>query len=873
MADEYNEDPNKNFTGFRYLMDAKTQKQYAVEFVKGEAKPPLHIFNPDKPGEALAVGETVYALDDEQEVGKEDGNSFINTVVYKITSTLDDKGQQQYSVRSFPVTYDATSVYGEGADRRAVLELAIESRQPETDGIPLRFEIPTTGASSLPGHHAGGKAKLARTEIAKLIAQRPKRDFNARPRGGAPKKQMTVSEDAIYAALNQFGKNLTVEARTGRLDPVVGRSEETKQALKVLTRRKQASLCFTGEAGVGKSAMFAGVAQYLVDHEDDLPENLKGALVIELDLQAMNAGAMYRGDFEKKIKPIVDGLKEREGWLKVKEIVNGREVLVERKVILAIDEIHSQLTAGKAEGGTDAGNIMKPFLVAKGIGVMGTTTLTEYRKYIEKDPALASRFEQVTLDQPNADETLEILKTLWPLVRDHNYLTEDQTPEGRKAFEEQMRYIVTMTNRYAPQESQPRKAEKALNMAASSAEFEHRNMISKEDIINAVSQMSKLAPEFLSQSDAQRFIDLKTELPKEVMGQPGIAKIPKGLIGARAGLAKPEQPWGCFVLQGPTGTGKTETCKVLARKLFGSEDAIIRLDMSEYGDKFSVTRLIGAPPGYVGFEDAEPALTERVRQKPFSILLLDEIEKAHPDVFNTLLPILEHGKMTDSHGKEVLFNNVIVVMTTNAGADRVQKLLENNGGGKISFGSDATMTPEILEEKLAKIYGDAAKVENKGPFRPEMINRINALGGFITFRPLTEEVISKIADREISHISGRLAAADGANVPGASLEVSDEIMKQLCKEGYDPAMGARPLQTVVREKIVNPFAEWILLNGDKVQDFVAKNGPASIVIDSLEVNEAGEFVSEPKLKPKAAAVNDNNPKVSEPLRKKAGLQP
>ena len=871
MADEYNEDPNKNFTGFRYLMDAKTQRQYAVEFVKGEAKSPLHVFNPEKPGETLTPGEAVYALDDEQELGKESGSSFINTVVYKITPTVDENGQQQYTVNYYPVTYDATSSYGEGVDKRYVFELAPESRQPVTAGIPLRFETAPNSAS-LPAHHAGGKARLARTEIGKLVAQRPKPNFNKR---GAPKKQMTVSEDAIYAALNQFGRNLTIEARSGRLDPVVGRSEETKQALKVLTRRKQASLCFTGEAGVGKSAMFAGVAQYLVDNEADLPENLKGALVIELDLQAMNAGAMYRGDFEKKIKPIVDGLKEREGWLKVKEIVNGREVLVERKVILAIDEIHSQLTAGKAEGGTDAGNIMKPFLVAKGIGVMGTTTLTEYRKYIEKDPALASRFEQVTLDQPNADETLEILKTLWPLVRDHNYLTEDMTSEGRKAFEEQMRYIVTMTNRYAPQESQPRKAEKALNMAASSAEFEHRSMISKEDIINAVSQMSKLAPDFLSQSDAQRFIDLKTELPKEVMGQPGIAKIPKGLIGARAGLAKPEQPWGCFVLQGPTGTGKTETCKVLARKLFGGDDAIIRLDMSEYAEKHSVSRLIGAPPGYVGFEDAEPALTERVRQKPFCILLLDEIEKAHPDVFNTLLPILEHGKMTDSHGKEVLFNNVIVVMTTNVGAERVQKLLESNGSGQINFGSADMMTPEVLEQKMAKIYDDAAKVANKGPFRPEMINRINALGGFITFRPLTEEVISKIAVREISQIGDRLGAADGANVPGATLEVSDDILKQLCKDGYDPAMGARPLQTVVREKVVNPFAEWILLHGDKVRDFVAKNGPTSVVIDSLELNEHGEFVNEPKLQPRAAAVNDNNPKAVESVsvRKKAGLQP
>jgi len=867
---EQDENPYAKFTGFRYLMDAKTQRQYAVEFVNGEAKQPLRIFNPDKPNDTLAPGETVFAIDDEQELGLENGSSFINAIVYKITANGSDN-EQPPSVNYFSVAYDAVSKYDTGTTTQFVFKLAPEAKEAALAGVPLRFDIASNNPSpALPPHHAGGKARLARAEIAKTVAPRPKPAFKKR---GAPKGvQFKVSDDAILKALEEYGENYTEKAQAGRLDPIVGRDKETTQALKVLTRRNQGSLCFTGEPGVGKSAMFKAVAQHLVAHRDDMPESLKDAVVIKLDLQKANAGSMYRGDFEKKVKPIIDGLMEREGWVRFRD---GKE----RKVILAMDELHSQMTAGQAEGGTNVAQLMKDFLVADGISAMATTTNEEYRKYVEKDTAFASRFEQLPLTQPNADETLFILKSLWPLIRNHNCLTEDTSPEGQAKFEELLRYIVTMTNRYAPQEAQPRKAVKALNMAAASAEFEHHEMITKDDIIDAVSQMSKLPAEFLTQSDAQRFIDLKTELPKEVMGQPGIAKIPRGLIGARAGLAKPEQPWGCFVLQGPTGTGKTETCKVLARKLFGSEDAIVRLNMGEYSEKHTVARLIGAPPGYLGHDSTEPALTEKIRQKPFSILLLDEIEKAHPDVFNTLLPILEHGKMTDNQGKTVLFNNVIIVMTTNVGAEKVQRLIESNGStSRMGFGAGEEMPPEELRKKMAEIYDASAKRENGGPFKPEMINRINALGGFITFGPLEEDVIAKIADREISQTSDRLSAPEGSNIPGATLEVSDDIKKQLCKDGYNPAMGARPLQTMVREKIVNPVSEWVLLHGDEVRAYIAENGPAKIVIDKLEFDEEGGPVVNPRLVAKAAAAavsaNDNAPvEQKKPARKKAGPQP
>ncbi|MBI3440974.1 MAG: ATP-dependent Clp protease ATP-binding subunit, partial [Proteobacteria bacterium] len=436
-----------------------------------------------------------------------------------------------------------------------------------------------------------------------------------------------------------------------------------------------------------------------------------------------------------------------------------------------------------------------------------------------------------------------------------NHLTKDLT-------DEEISYIVTVTNRYAPQEAQPRKSEKVMNMAAASAEFEHRSEINRNDILAAVAQMSNLPLDFLNQSDHERFLKLETDLPNEVLGQPGLSKVVDGLIGARSGLTDENQPWGCFVMQGPTGTGKTEACKALARHLFGSEDALIKLDMSEYSEKFSVARLIGAPPGYVGFEDTAPALTERVSRRPYCILLLDEIEKAHPDVFNTLLPILNDGAMTDNHGKKVLFNNVIVVMTTNAGATNAMKFITNGGNeGGMDFSSTtkAELSPEQMMEKLAKIYSKAVTTPTgdgrPALFRPEMINRIEELGGFITFIPLVQQVISNLVGREIEKVGKRLTRQDRANIQGVTLEVTPDVAGQLAKEGYDPAMGARPLRGVVRRKIQNPLGKWLMANKEKVLAFVAEHGAAKLLVNSLS-----NF--EPKLEKVEAAVetkvsNDN----------------
>ncbi len=872
------------YTGYRFMVDAKTSRQYALRYVDGAPQPPVTIHATDVAESKLKPHETVFAFDDEIQTEKRADGVYLSTVVWQMKANANgDFGQGaegkrcavEYKVIFKPdaeregavnIEYVLTDESRADLDEKGfsedLPEMFVEELELDNPGIDrargiVKPEILSTIA--FPPHH-NGSATIARYNVEQnpqpapkpATVSQPAANTNTAPRPtpAFPRPTSTTSprtrtverprvpDSAIEAIIKQFCDDLSEKAASGKLDPVVGRDGETDQALKVMSRRKQASMCFTGDAGVGKTAMFSAVAQRLHDDRDNLPESLKDARVLVLDLQAMNAGAKFRGQFEEKLKPLIDGLKEREGYLKG------------RKVILAIDEIHSQLTAGKAEGGSDAGNMMKPFLTSQGISVMGTTTAEEYRKYIEKDGALSSRFEQLVVGEPSAKDTKLILNRLWPLYRDHHGLTQDLSDED-------LDYIVTMSNRYAPNESQPRKGEKVLSTAAASAEFRGSSKIEKEDIISAVAQMSKLSVDFLNQNDLERFVQMEKELPQKVLGQPGIQKVVDGLVGARSGLNDPNQPWGCFVLQGPTGTGKTELCKELARYLFGTEEAMIHLNMGEYAQEHSVARLIGAPPGYVGFDSAEPALTEKVRQRPYSIVLFDEIEKAHPKVFDVLLPVLNDGKMEDNQGKTVLFNNCIVVMTTNLGAKDAMALVKNGGTAGMGFGTETkAKTPEEMQDDLAKVYKKA-----RGDFfRPEMINRIEELGGFVTFLPLSQVVVSKLIDREITKVSARLSKNDGAGLAGVSLEVGEEVRAKLAKDGYVPEMGARPMRKVIREQIANPLGKWLMVNKEELMTFVAKNGPAKLVINKVGADFA------PKIE---KAVSNTNEVVAKPVRKKA----
>ncbi len=859
------------FHGTRYLVDAENTRQYAIVYNNGRPQKPIHVFAVNSKEGSFKPNETVFALDDEAELTMSAGKAKISTVAFqiKIGANGEPKGLKQQGIE-YDVNFRANAgkfevMYTLTAESKKILaendfaanfpasftnsDIALSDRGIQRTANGYAIEPSMLRNLSFPPHHDGG-ALIARANIEALEStptvmpraedtpdtvpsnpSKPTTTFNNTSNPSlAPKppERPKVPDAAIEAVIRQYCDDLSAKAADHKLDPVVGRDQETIDTIKILSRRKQASVCFTGDAGVGKTAMFAGVAQYIAD-DKDVPDSLRGARVLSLDLQAMNAGAKFRGQFEEKLKPLIDGLKEREGWLKG------------RKIILAIDEIHSQLTSGKAEGGTDAGNMMKPFLTAKGISVMGTTTGEEYKKHIEKDNALASRFEQKNLDSPDPASTKIILKKLWPLIKEHHGLAEDLADDD---FD----YIITMTNRYAPNEAQPRKGEKCLDMAAASAKFRHSNVIEKQDMVTAVAQMSKLSPEFLNQSDHERFLKMREELPNEVLGQPGLGRIVDGLIGSRSGLNDPNQPWAAFVMQGPTGTGKTETAKALSRYLFGSEDALIQLNMAEYSEKHTVSRLIGAPPGYVGFDTAEPALTERIRQRPYSILLLDEVEKAHPDVFNILLGVLNDGKMTDNQGKKVLFNNVIVMMTSNLGAKEAMAALKGGSNGSFDDTASANASPERQAEILAKKYAEARDKF----FRPEMINRIEELGGFVTFVPLGEVVIRKLVDRELDKVNKRINDKTAVGLKGVTLEVADDVKNEIAKNGYRPDMGARPLRKEVREKIQNPLGGWLMAHKAEVVQFVAEHGAARIVIDKIGA------LFEPKLVATAPAQEVSN---------------
>jgi ATP-dependent Clp protease ATP-binding subunit ClpC len=664
----------------------------------------------------------------------------------------------------------------------------------------------------------------ARTETTRILSQ------------GAPKAKLARSASRT-PALDQLGIDLTEAARAGKLDPVIGRHKEIERVIQILSRRTKNNPALIGEPGVGKTAIVEGLAHRIV--AGDVPETLEGKRLLTLDMGAVVAGTKYRGEFEERLKKIID------------------EIKTAGNCVLFIDEFHTMVGAGAAEGAVDAANLLKPSLARGELQCIGATTLDDYRKYVERDAALERRFQPVLVEEPSVDQTLEILRGVKERYEEHHRLT---------ISDEALSSAATLAARYIPDRFLPDKAIDLVDEAASRVRIRHRTMpvslkeamelgdrvhrdkdaalasqqyeyaaelrerelqidekikrlreewqgeqeqhkpvVTDEDIAEVVSMWTGIPVVQLAQEETTRLLEMEEVLHRRIVGQDeAITTIAKAVRRARAGLKDPRHPIGNFIFLGPTGVGKTELVRALAEFMFGSEDSLIRLDMSEFMEKFAVSRLVGAPPGYVGYDEGGQ-LTEAVRRKSYCCILLDEIEKAHPDVFNILLQIFDDGHLTDAKGRRVDFRNSIIVMTSNIGAELIKK------GTTIGFAvhDEVKARQESYERMKEKLLGELKKT-----FRPEFLNRID---GVVVFHSLTKEHIRKIVDLMLATVTRQLGEKK------VKLEVTEAAKDFLGEKGYDEVFGARPLRRVIRDMVEDKLSESLLSGKFQPGDTVVVN--------------------------------------------------
>ncbi len=705
---------------------------------------------------------------------------------------------------------------GEGVAAQVLVKLGADLSRVRQQVIQLLSGYSGSGGDGGPGSGSGEKASATA--------------------GGS-----SAGDASGSLVLDQFGRNLTQAAREKSLDPVIGRSRETERVMQILSRRTKNNPVLVGEPGVGKTAIVEGLAQAIAD--DTVPETLHNKQLYTLDLGALVAGSRYRGDFEERLKKVLKEIKTR------------------GDIVLFIDEIHTLVGAGAAEGAIDAASILKPMLARGELQTIGATTLDEYRKHLEKDAALERRFQKVVVEEPSVAHTIEILKGLRDRYETHHRVTiTDQalvaaanladryisdrhlpdkaidlidesgsrlrikrmeTPPEYKELEAEIADVVrqkkeAVEGQQFEEAGRLRDKEKELLARRESMESEAKasgldlfDEVDEEAIAEVLSLWTGIPVYKLTEEETAKLLRMEDELHKRVIGQEdSIKAVSQAIRRTRAGLKDPKRPSGSFIFLGPSGVGKTELAKTLAEFLFGDESALISLDMSEYQEKHTVSRLVGSPPGYVGYDEGGQ-LTEKVRRKPFSVVLFDEVEKAHPDVFNTLLQILEEGRLTDSQGRSVDFRNTVLIMTSNLGTQDLRKA--NLGFTK----ADEAINYERMKEKV----NDALKAH----FRPEFLNRIDDT---IVFHELSQPEVRQIVDLMIARTAEQLAGQ------GMGLELSDAAKDHLAVKGYDPTLGARPLRRAIQRMVEDPLSEKLLY-----KDFRA----GEIIIVDVEPDEAGEL--------------------------------
>ena len=666
--------------------------------------------------------------------------------------------------------------------------------------------------------------------------------------GGAPSGAKS-SRGRKTPTLDQFGRDLTELAREGKLDPVIGREKEIQRVIQVLSRRTKNNPCLIGEPGVGKTAIAEGLAQKIV--EGDVPETLLDKRVVTLDLGALVAGSKFRGEFEERLKKVME------------------EIRTSGDVILFIDELHTIIGAGAAEGAIDASNILKPALARGELQAIGATTLDEYRKHIEKDAALERRFQPIMVEEPSVEETIAILEGLRDRYEAHHrvkitdgalraaavlsdrYVTDRFLPDKAIDLIDEAGSKIRLQALVAPPELKEleqqieetrmekeaaiknEEFEKAANLRDAEQKMRERlererqewknnrgrmeGIVTEEDIAEIVSSWTGIPVTRLAQEESERLLNLEEVLHKRVVAQnEAIDAVARAIRRARAGLKDPKRPIGSFIFLGPTGVGKSLLAKALAEALFGDEDAMIRIDMSEYMERHTVSRLVGAPPGYVGYDEGGQ-LTERVRRRPYSVILLDEIEKAHPEVFNILLQVLEDGRLTDAKGRTVDFRNTVIIMTSNVGAHEIQR--EGSGIG-FQVEKDEKSSYESMKRKVME--------ELRRTFRPEFLNRIDEI---IVFHALNQEHLKQIVEIELGYLIEQLKERN------VHLEFTEAAKALLVEKGYDPDYGGRPLRRAIQRLVENPLSDDMLKGkfkeGDRI--IVDVNDEKEIVFRTVEV--------------------------------------